>query len=444
MGSLPMRGQPVKNGGKMPKFYSELQEASLENLASDPSGTVAGRVWHNTTEVRVKTDDGTNKRALLRNDQKCVIGNNGTAANNIRLHRGASGVIQFVQGGDSTAEGTLSTALNQISGRVENYTNAGKPAAANAGRLVWLTDLGEVKVDTGATYDNLLKFDSVAPTTTKGDLITRNSSTNIRVAVGTDGQVLKADSTQAAGIKWDSAVANLAVRSVTTTDSPTTADDVLLLSGASFTVTLFTAVGNTGKVLELVHDGTSLTQVYTLATTSGQTVGGVASGSYVLHTNGERLKIISDGSNWKILKRNTTTTRNDYTPTFTGFGTASNVDVDWWRQGDFIYVRGIFTSGTATATEARISLPGSLATPSTLPTRMHCGVYYRNSTGGTATQGGGPLLIQPSIGYVTISSRNMFSDSVKNWETFQDGNANFANGDEISFEFSVPVNGWQP
>lgn len=139
----------------MPKFYSELQEASLENLSSDPSGTIAGKVWHNTTEVRVKTDDGTNKRALLRNDLKCHIGNNGTAANNIRLHRGASPVLQFVKGDDATAEGTLSTSLAQISAKMENYTDSGKPAAGNAGRIIYATDLATWLGDNGSSYTPL-------------------------------------------------------------------------------------------------------------------------------------------------------------------------------------------------------------------------------------------------------------------------------------------------
>lgn len=40
------------------------------------------------------------------------------------------------------------------------------------------------------------------PTTTKGDLVAHNGTTNIRLAVGSDGQVLTADSAQAAGVKW--------------------------------------------------------------------------------------------------------------------------------------------------------------------------------------------------------------------------------------------------
>lgn len=46
-------------------------------------------------------------------------------------------------------------------------------------------------------------IDQVTPTTTKGDLIVENGSNAIRLGVGTNGQVLTADSTQASGVKWE-------------------------------------------------------------------------------------------------------------------------------------------------------------------------------------------------------------------------------------------------
>ncbi len=43
---------------------------------------------------------------------------------------------------------------------------------------------------------------SASPTTTKGDVIARGTSADERVAVGTNGQVLSADSAESAGVKW--------------------------------------------------------------------------------------------------------------------------------------------------------------------------------------------------------------------------------------------------
>lgn len=62
-------------------------------------------------------------------------------------------------------------------------------------------------VCTGTTWRTVgrsLSFDALSPTTTKGDLIVDNGTTPVRLPVGTNGQALVADSTQAAGVKWGS------------------------------------------------------------------------------------------------------------------------------------------------------------------------------------------------------------------------------------------------
>lgn len=45
-------------------------------------------------------------------------------------------------------------------------------------------------------------FDALSPATTKGDIIAYNGSDNVRLAVGTDGLALVADSSQATGLKY--------------------------------------------------------------------------------------------------------------------------------------------------------------------------------------------------------------------------------------------------
>lgn len=63
---------------------------------------------------------------------------------------------------------------------------------------------GTVAIANGGTGQTTqtAAFDALSPTTTKGDLIVDNGTNGIRLAVGADAQVLTADSTAAAGVKW--------------------------------------------------------------------------------------------------------------------------------------------------------------------------------------------------------------------------------------------------
>jgi hypothetical protein len=63
--------------------------------------------------------------------------------------------------------------------------------------LPW--DIGEG--GTGQTTQTAA-FDALSPTTTKGDVIASDGSDNVRLPVGSDGQVLTADAAQATGLKW--------------------------------------------------------------------------------------------------------------------------------------------------------------------------------------------------------------------------------------------------
>jgi len=150
------------------------------------------------------------------------------------------------------------------------------------------------------------------------------------------------------------AIGSPAFETISSIDTTDANNEIISLSGASFTLTLHTAVGNTGQVLELLHQGTTITQVYTLATTSSQTIGGIAGGSYALHTKGERLKLISDGSNWLILGHHTSTAWVSVGPlvidaitTAPVKGTTTTDDMMWRRDGQDMLVSMTYIQSAA-------------------------------------------------------------------------------------------------
>jgi hypothetical protein len=69
--------------------------------------------------------------------------------------------------------------------------------------------LSRTKGGTGLSVTTTTQlFNDLDPLTTKGDLISHNGSDSIRVGVGTNGQVLTADSAQASGLSWTSPLTN--------------------------------------------------------------------------------------------------------------------------------------------------------------------------------------------------------------------------------------------
>jgi hypothetical protein len=70
-----------------------------------------------------------------------------------------------------------------------------------------LTSTGTVGIDQGGTNatTKLVAFDNLSPLTTKGDLIGYDGTDNVRLAVGSNGQVLTANSSATTGLSWAAA-----------------------------------------------------------------------------------------------------------------------------------------------------------------------------------------------------------------------------------------------
>lgn len=130
-----------------------------------------------------------------------------------------------------------------------------------------------------------------------------------------------------------------------------------------------------------------------------------------------------------------------YVPTFTGMGTVTNISMWSRRSVDTLEVRGYFTSGTATATEARVSLGFNGVNGNVTSSATKVAAIQVTGPAGAAdvTQTVSLVpLIESNVGYVTFG----FQDGSSAGLTKRNGNAIFNTGAKYSFMFSVPIQGW--
>lgn len=223
-----------------------------------------------------------------------------------------------------------------------------------------------------------------------------------------------------------------------------------VMSGASGNVTLPTAASQAGKSIYIEHGGTSLTQKYTIQTTSSQTIGGVAGGSYVLCTAGEVLHVVSDGTNWRIANHKAETDWASYTAGLTGFGSETNNEYAWRRSGRNIFIRGSHTNGTVSATAGKFGIPSNttLATSLMGTARMNSfGQAWTTTTAATGipVNSRGPYTIALTSGDTDVLTICDFVDA--DVGVFGPNNASTwsSTGGKVSVvTFAIPISDWQP
>lgn len=122
-----------------------------------------------------------------------------------------------------------------------------------------------------------------------------------------------------------------------------------------------------------------------------------------------------------------------YTPTFTGFGTPSNIEFQWRQAGENVEIRGKFTAGTTTATEARISLPNSYTSSGTskIPSLQLAGQGTYTAAAALAAY----VLIEPSVAYVTFGIQSSTSAGLSK----ANGSSVLGTGNGFSIQATIPV-----
>jgi hypothetical protein len=122
-------------------------------------------------------------------------------------------------------------------------------------------------------------FDALAPTTTKGDLVVRGASNNVRLAIGTDGQVPVADSTQTSGVKW-ATLQQGAKNYITYNNFENNATTGWSLAHSALTSLVPTSVASAGTAFDSTHGGTAASGNLAISVVSSNQLAGSYSLSY--------------------------------------------------------------------------------------------------------------------------------------------------------------------
>lgn len=119
-------------------------------------------------------------------------------------------------------------------------------ASPQEGMISYLKDTNSTEYYSGSAW---VAIGGTSPLTTKGDLYTY-STTDARLGVGTNGQVLMADSTASTGLKWGAAPAGKVLQVVAATNSTaiTTTTAYPSYANSGFTLSI-TPSASTSKIM---------------------------------------------------------------------------------------------------------------------------------------------------------------------------------------------------
>ena len=188
-----------------------VHASDLNNLANDNitwGGDVNGGGYHLSNVIL----QGSGGFSSYVSPVEVTPGSTGSSCVQLDQTVGANHVARWTVCKDTTAESGGNTGSNF---GISRYTDAGvfidSPIAIN--RATGVITMGAQQWNGavnggGQTLSNVVIPGTLAdPTTTKGDLLARSASALARVAIGTDGFILTADSIQTSGVKWAAAPA---------------------------------------------------------------------------------------------------------------------------------------------------------------------------------------------------------------------------------------------
>lgn len=182
------------------------------------------------------------------------------------------------------------------------------------------------------------------------------------------------------------------------------ADLLLAVSGTNiltFASNAIAQAAGTGITLNTTTGAVSITAPVTVALGGTNSVAALANGKLMASAGGAVIEVNADSSmnSHKITNLSNGSAATDaaafgqiptysacaaYTPTFAGFGTATNVSFFWYQVGDTIFIRGTLKTATTAASTASFTIPSgktidTTKIPSATANTAMSGMFVTNS-----------------------------------------------------------------
>lgn len=435
---------------------SQLERAQLENLSSDPTPGVAGRVHFNTTTSKAKVDDGSTIHSLVTEDQTQTLTNktltspvinSPTISSPAGLVKGDVGLGNVDNTSDATKNAAAVTLTNKtISASSNTISNI---AVANLAAGVVDTDLSSVSASddtlpsakaTKAALDLKIPLSTV---TTKGDLIAGTGAGAVtRLPAGTDGFLLKADSSQSSGLAWVRALTET-VTTITSSTSISSSSDIILCNPASstpITVTLPSAVTYDGKKFLIKK-----IDAYEFYDSAKSTITITDSGSFTttLDSTNESIEVVASAGAWVVLKRNIPSKWisivSQVGTSFGGFGTVTYNNFNMMRVGNGVMFHCNFTAGTVSATVASLSMSRWITDSSLNSGNNVFGMLIRGNASATTVKQAAMVANVSGSGLSLNFRRWDYTTATNPIGTAEAGNLILATGETAHFFTTVPI-----
>lgn len=275
-----------------------IHATDLNNLANDDrnwGGDVNGGGYHLSNVIL----QGSGGFSSYVSPIEVTPGSTGTTCLQLDQTVGANHVARWTVCKDATVETGANAGSNF---GIARYSDAGAllgtPITIN--RATGLITMGAQQWagavnGGGQTLSNVVIPGTLAdPTTTKGDILARSASSIARVAVGADGQVLIADSTQANGVRWGAQIGGVTSVFGRTGAVVFTAAEVMGPSGSSHQAGIVPDAGATSGATRYLRE--DATWAIPAGAGGGMTDPTTTKGDLIVHGTGTtRLGVGTDG-----------------------------------------------------------------------------------------------------------------------------------------------------